>query len=268
MFTTAIFTTAMFTTAIFTTKHIRTILFTAAVLAGFSSAIQAKPITGYIGFDASGEILRDTSTGLPAAYNSLDDHILGNEAGTCHLPGPFPDCSTGFTTASGSIADMILAGGGPPVMYMPDDFYFAPTAVSDIETTTTGTTTWMKVDGTPGGTAVEWVLGPVADSFGVTGVLQFILTSGGATDTSNPSLLDLSGEGYFVFKEDSGTSEYTDGGFDTAGNLNDVSKGYWTLSDNGHFTITASNVPAPAALGLLGLGLVAMGIVRRRRGAT
>ena len=226
------------------TFKMKKILMAAALMVGFSSA-QAAEISGTIDFNAVGEIIDSTVTGQAAAYNSFD-----NEA--CPY-APFGNCATTFAGASGNIWDLIVAGGGPVTMYMPDDFTFVPTG--DLEAAA-GAPAYKMVPGAP--EVVEWILGPVYDSIaGVGGELHFIITGGGAADVSgNGNLDDLAGTGVFKFVEEAGAvveSVYED------------TLGFWALTNSGGVSISGSNVPTPAVLGLFGLGLVGLGMIRRRR---
>lgn len=242
-----------------TILNTRSLLIAAAILLGFSTATQAREITGSVEFNAVGEII-DEVGGNAAAYNSLDDTAgRGNET-TCPFAGSptFGNCDTNYVTSTGDITNMLTVA---PYMIMPDDFSFT-TGV--LEAHTQGTVAYKAVPGGP--EAIEWILGPVTDNInGATGELEFIITSGGAADVSNNgSLDDLAGVGFFRFVEDVGSiaSTFVDG---FAGGT--VSQGYWTLSDAGGIAISGFTVPTPAALGLFGLGLLGLGMIRRRREA-
>lgn len=100
--------------------------------------------------------------------------------------------------------------------------------------------------------ALEWVVNVAATP--LTGIMEFFITSGSETDTSTPGFWDLAGTGYFKFTCDTTECEDT------------TTQGTWTLSNSGGFTISATNaVPAPSALVVLGLGLLGLGAIRRRR---
>lgn len=240
-----------------TILNTRNLMIAAAILLGFSTTTQAREITGSVQFSAVGEIIREVG-GNAAAFNSLDDTAgRGNETSCSFAGSPtFGNCDTNYITSTGLITDMLTVA---PYMIMPDDFSFT-TGV--LEAHTEGTVNYKAV---PSGLeAIEWILGPVTDNInGATGELEFIITSGGASDvSSNGNQDDLAGVGFFRFVEDVGSvaSTFVNG---FAGGS--VSQGHWTISNAGGIAISGFSVPTPAALGLFGLGLLGLGMIRRRR---
>lgn len=240
-----------------TILNTRNLLVAAAIIFGFSSTTQAREITGSITFNAVGEIINEVG-GDAAAYNSLDDTAgRGNET-SCPFAGAptFGNCDTNYVTSTGSITGMLTTA---PYMIMPDDFSFT---TAPLEANTYGTVAYKAVPGGP--EAIEWILGPVTDNInGATGELEFVITAGGAADVSgNGNLDDLAGTGFFRFVESAGSvaSTFIDG---VAGGI--ASQGHWTLTNAGSVSVSGFTVPTPAALGLFGLGLLGLGMIRRRR---
>ncbi len=211
----------------------------------FNSAM-AIPITGSVAFHTAGEITRSGTTAI--GYDTYDNDAV------C----PVLTCGSTIVNASGSILDMIqdnggVLPGGPVGIDLVDDF-----ALADLGTTE----------------VIQWILGPVYDSIaGVEGDLIFELLTGAEVDGTGP-LSDIGGTGVFKFEA------YADPaclGMDpppacadpgnTPVSVYEDTIGNWVLSDTGNLSIAGSNVPAPAVLGLFGLGLLGLGFARRRREA-
>lgn len=103
--------------------------------------------------------------------------------------------------------------------------------------------------------AAEWAMD--ATIAGVDYVLSFLITSGSETDTggTNP---DIGGYGTLMLTQAGESPGVNNLGYDP------TSTASWTIS-GGVNSVIGINVPEPAALSLLGLGLLGLGVVRRRR---
>ena len=136
---------------------------------------------------------------------------------------------------SGDIADM--AGGSDSVV-LPS----VTLTLSDFNLASTPT--------------VEWVLGPVTAASGAAGNLVFTIVSG--EEIVGIGQNHIGGQGDFSFDCD------TDCGLQNSlTDTIDTTVGEWSIAEVFSFT-SGFNVPAPASIALLGLGLLGMGAVRKR----
>lgn len=109
---------------------------------------------------------------------------------------------------------------------------------------------------------IEWVLGQVKAASGAAGDLVFTIISGGKIDGGLAN--EFGGEGVFSFVCD------TDCGLaDTLIDTTEDTVGKWSIAggSNSFSFSTGLNVPAPASVALIGLGLLGLGVVRNRRTA-
>jgi hypothetical protein len=107
---------------------------------------------------------------------------------------------------------------------------------------------------------VEWVLGPVTAASGAAGNLIFTIMNGDEIDGTGQDDIGGQGEFSFVCVTDCGLQNSL---IDTI----DTTIGQWSISqtNGGTFSFSSGfNVPAPASIALLGLGLLGMGAVRKR----
>ncbi|MBV1878317.1 MAG: PEP-CTERM sorting domain-containing protein [Pseudomonadales bacterium] len=119
---------------------------------------------------------------------------------------------------------------------------------------------------------LEWTISPVTIS-GVTGDLIFeilnggeidIADAGGVSDLGTINSIDLGGQGQFSFT--CTDTVMACAGLNSATDAIDTSIGRWQISETqiGDFLI-AVNVPAPASIGILGVGLLGLSAFRRRK---
>ena len=222
-----------------------------AALTSFGSA-QALPISGQVGFTGYGDFFTNGSGDL-IGY----DFDLPGGANDPSLVLQNPAFGLGQFWTGGQIG---LMAGNPTTA---NEFTPAPLTLE-------------LFDFAPPLPAIEWVLGTVTTlGTGVQGniifeVLTAIDTSPAIPDPNAPNQKDMAGTGRFTF--DCTDTMANCGLLDSAIDAIDLTLGTWSISQNnsgtGIFDLSSGlNVPAPATIGLLGLGLLGLGAVRRRRGA-
>lgn len=196
------------------------------------SGAQALPISGSVGFTANGAFINDGG-GNPNGFDFFTSLAECQNAGLSSCSAPH------ISAISGDIATAYFAAGNPDLFVGPN-----PITVYDFD-----------LSSLP---SIEWDILPV--KFGTEiGTLSFEITDGAAVDLSGGSNFDdLAGNGILSFNctSNCGPSPVMD---DTIGR--------WSISNSGSFSIVGFNVPAPASLGLLGLGLLGLGFARRRKAA-
>ena len=120
---------------------------------------------------------------------------------------------------------------------------------------------------------LEWTISPVTIA-GVTGELIFEILNGGEIDISDVggvsdlnsagNGIDLGGQGQFRFTCTDSVAACAS--LDSATDEIDTSIGRWEISETGigDFLI-AVNVPTPASIGILGVGLLGLSAFRKRK---
>ena len=206
-------------------RFLKTGVFLAALMS-FGGA-QALPISGTVDFTAYGDFTRDSG-------GTLDGYDFAEFGGG--NPGSVDAIAY---MVQGDIA--VMAGGSnsgalPSVTLTLNDFNLAATPL------------------------VEWVLGPVTAASGAAGNLIFTIMNGDEIDGTGQDDIGGQGEFSFVCVTDCGLQNSL---IDTI----DTTIGQWSISqtNGGTFSFSSGfNVPAPASIALLGLGLLGMGAVRKR----
>ena len=207
-------------------RFLKTGVFLAALMS-FGGA-QALPISGTVDFTAYGDFTRDGG-------GTLDGYDFADLIG-----GTNPSSVDAFFyTVDGDIEDMVGGSNSsavPSVTLTLNDFNLAATPL------------------------VEWVLGPVTAASGAAGNLIFTIINGDEIDGTGQDDIGGQGEFSFVCVTDCGLQNSL---IDTI----DTTIGQWSISqtNGGTFSFSSGfNVPAPASIALLGLGLLGMGAVRKR----
>ena len=174
------------------------------------------------------------TTAMLGLFSALPAQALPLISGTIGLSGSMtPQDSSGVTTSLGSAAQLSLFGAF--VSQDPTGSFAAPiigSAVSKFDTVTTSN---------------PLILGGGADPLWEVGGFRFNLLSS-TVNTQNDTYINVSG--YGVLSHDGYQDTY----------------GSWHLSGNplgAGFNFSAGSVPAPAALGLIGLGLIGFSLGRR-----
>lgn len=214
-----------------------TMKFGIALLAALAiSSVQALPITGKIQFTAAGTFVDadgDVASGASDA-TGVDFGNMGFGDGIGIVAG-------GSAAPTGSILDMILAGGGGlPLFMQMFDFNLA--------------------DAPP---LPQWAIAPVSVN-GQAGALVFQILSGGVVDGGSESFFDLAGVGMFSFVC-AGPASVCSENLDPALHAFEDTIGSWSISNSAGGLVVGINVPAPATIGFLGLALLGLGVIRRRK---
>ena len=233
----------------------------AGLMLSFSQLASAVDITGGIEFTTNGAFTSLAAGTGSMATDSGGDGLLecdGNvsmDAGNCAAQGLAYETGTPTGYMFGD-SNLVLDASGSLDTAYGIGFGSSPFSLEHFD-----------LGDLPGGGGsegvglLEWTLGISENP--LVGILEFYITGGSATDVDNDAFLDLAGQGYFDFtceRNMAGEIAY-DGCEDELG-----IGGTWSLSNSGTFFIIAGNeVPAPSALAVLGLGLVALGFARGRR---
>ena len=203
----------------------------------FLGTAQALPISGEIQIGSAGNFIDSTgavtnNSATATGFDFADNTLGGGRVGDY---GQVP---------TGDIYDMIVnAGNSFPMDLTMSDFNLANIPPA----------------------ALEWAIAPVKVASGASGVLNFKIDGGhvGDNDPSTPSSFDLAGTGYFEF-----VCTTNCGLQNSTTDTSDVTAGRWSISNSlGGTLVTLTNVPAPATIGILGIALLGLGMLRRRSAA-
>lgn len=205
-----------------------------ALLAAFAiSSAQALPITGTIQFTAAGTFVDadGNATGTAADATGVDFTYA-----TAYYGAPIG------VNPTGDIYDMVAPNGFPWYMQV-FDFNLA--------------------DAPP---LPEWSVDAVVN--GNSGQLVFDILTGGVVDLGTPGgNFDLAGTGMFRFICDN-QAACDDGAtaLDPALHTFEDTVGTWSISNTANGDLVVGiNVPAPATIGVLGIALLGLGVIRRRK---
>lgn len=208
-----------------------------ALLAALAiSSVQALPISGSIQFTAAGTFV---DAGGNVASGASD--ATGVDFGDIGWGEEIGVVSGGGAAPTGTILNMILAGGNSLPMFMQlFDFNLA--------------------DAPP---LPQWAIAPVAVN-GQAGALVFQILNGGVVDAQSETHFDLAGVGMFRFLC-AGSATACSENLDPALHAFEDTMGTWSISSAGGDLLVGINVPAPATIGFLGLALLGLGAIRRRK---
>lgn len=207
-----------------------------ALIFAFSS-VHADEISGKLEFSAVGSFVDVTDPVNTFPMAAVDLPVDGDVVGfDFDNPAGLENPSARLTVLTGDIFAMISAAQGP------------------IDTASISATDF-DLRSLPA-TIIQWVISP-AMYLGNLGSLIFEILSGQAVDVTGTGVFDdLEGSGRFIFVDDDAQ----------VANIIFTNPGQWSISNSGSSdSIVGINVPAPATLGIFGLGLLGFGVLRRRK---